>query len=286
MERPRLVRDWRHDPDGVAPTVLILGGFLTSPPLYRPLARRLIQRGAANVLIGRIWTPDWLLAVVRGLGPITTRAGRSLLAASSAAAASPASASAPVLVIGHSAGGIVARILTAMEPFEGRRFGASERIGALVTLGTPHRVGDAGDLGNRVSAVAVGFADRVVPGAFFAPRVGYLAVAARGFPGRPAGGGQARVSYRIYQGLLPQPGAIEIEGDGIVPVAAALLDGARQLTLHGVGHGVLSGSPWYGSEAAIDRWWPSAVDVWRATLRIRARDLPAGDPAIGAPHPP
>ncbi len=60
MSVSRAGRRWRDEPDAVRPVVLILGGFLTSPPLYIPLARRLWHRGAADVLIARVWTPDWL----------------------------------------------------------------------------------------------------------------------------------------------------------------------------------------------------------------------------------
>ena len=39
------------------PTILVLGGFLTSPPAYRPFAARLLERGAADVVVGGVWTP-------------------------------------------------------------------------------------------------------------------------------------------------------------------------------------------------------------------------------------
>ena len=39
---------WLSDPESVSPTILILGGFLTAPPMYGPLVRRLLDRGAAG----------------------------------------------------------------------------------------------------------------------------------------------------------------------------------------------------------------------------------------------
>ena len=71
-----LVHDWHAASDDAEPVVLLLGGFLTSPPLYRPLRRRLLQRGAAGVIVAPIWLPDWLLAIGRGVGPILTRSAR------------------------------------------------------------------------------------------------------------------------------------------------------------------------------------------------------------------
>lgn len=261
---------WRDAVETVSPTVLVLGGFLTVPPIYRPVRGRMIERGAAAVVIADIWTPHWLLAGATGLGPILRRAARAFRSAVDASRASDASGGAPILVVGHSAGGMLARLLTADEPFEGRRYGSAPWTGAIVTLGTPHRVLGNGDLGVRIEALASGFADRVVPGARFAPTVGYLSVASRSITGRPDGTGRERVAYRLYQGLLPQPGATEIEGDGLVPVRSALLEGARPIVLEGIDHGHWSGRPWYGSDQGLDGWWDVAVETWRSALRVRA----------------
>ena len=251
-----------------APTVLVLGGFLTSPPVYRPFVRRLLDRGAADVVVGRVWTQDWLLAAKRGLGPIVTRSGRALLVASDRSEA--ASLGAPVLVIGHSAGGMSARLLTSPVPFAGRRLDASGRIGAIVTLGTPNVVSAEGEMGNRVGARAAEFANREVPGPFFAPRVGYLAVASTAVVGRPDGSAAERRSWSTYHGLLPDPTALEPVGDGLIPLGSALLPGAPSLVLADALHGQWPGRDWYGSDGPMDRWWPVALETWRAALRARA----------------
>jgi len=274
---------WSDDPDAVRPTVLIVGGFLTSPPLYRRLAARLRDRGAADVMVAPVWLPDWLLMTRRGLGPIATRAGRSLLRAGEMAAASTDSAGAPVLVVGHSAGGIVARLLTSPEPFDGRRLGAAGRIGAIVTLGSPHLVSPHGDIGGRVARAAAGTADRAIPGAFFAPRVGYLCVAASGVEGRLDGDGRARSAHRFYRGLLgpASVGRVSIAGDGVVPVESALIDGWQPIVLADTVHSQLAGAPWYGSEERLDGWWPAALGAWHAALRARVEKAVPG-PDAGA----
>ena len=265
------MKDWRAAPDEVAPTVLVLGGFLTSPPFYEPLRARLQRAGAAAVVVAPVWLPDWLLAAPRGVGPIATRAGRALLRASEAARAG--SRGAPVLIVGHAAGGIVARLLTSPEPFDGRRFAASERIGAIVSLGTPHQVvGDDGDgfAGRELGRRATYFADRVVPGAAFAPRVGYVSVASSRVVGRRRGVGPAGIAWLSYSSLLGDAAdPAGTPGDGVVPTACALLPGSRQVVLDDVGHGIFGRLPWYGSEGVIDRWWPEAVEAWRAALRSR-----------------
>ena len=274
-------RRWRDDPDGVAPVVLILGGFLTSPPLYLPLARRLRRRGASEVVIGRVWTPDWLLAAGRGLGPSVTRAGHALLRASGRSVLSAGARGAPVLVIGHSAGGVLGRLLTSPVPFQGRRLAGAPLIGALVTLGTPHHASSRGDIGRRAGSMASAFADEVIPGAAFAPEVGYVTVASRAIIGSADGDQRARTALRFYRGLLGADLAT-VEGDGLIPVESALLDGAVRIVLDGVVHGQFGGQPWYGSEAVIDSWWPAALEAWHAALRVRVGGVEASVQKSGA----
>ncbi len=177
---------------------------------------------------------------------------------------------APLLVVGHSAGGMTARLLTSPVPFAGRRLNASGRIGSIVSLGTPHVVSGDGDLGNQIGAHAAAFADREVPGPFFAPRIGYLSVASRTLAGRPDGDARARWAWRVYQGLVADPMATEIDGDGLVPVRSALLQGAPSLVLDGAAHGQWPGRDWYGSDRFLDHWWPLAIESWTAALLARA----------------
>jgi hypothetical protein len=249
-----------------APTVLVLGGFLTSPPLYRPFVRRLLERGAADVVVASVWTPDWLLAAPRGLGPILNRSGRALLAASARAEA--ASSGAPVLVIGHSAGGVSARLLTSPEPFAGRTPNAAGRMGAIITLGTPNVTAPPREGIRRMGAENAEFANRVVPGPAFAPRTGYLAVASRAVVGRRDGTRSERRTWRVYAGLSGSEDPV-IEGDGLIPVASALLPGARSLVLDDARHGQAPGRDWYGSDRFLDRWWSPAVETWLEALRAR-----------------
>jgi hypothetical protein len=262
--------DWRdNDPANLAPMVLLVGGFLTMPTWYRPMAAELRERGAADVIVAPIYTPDWVLCALRGLGPVTTRAGRSLLAAGERSAASPASRGAPILYVGHSAGGMLGRLLTSPEPFEGRRFGAADRIGALVTLGTPHLVGSEARWGGRVATSGARFANRVVPGACFAPTTGYLAVASRRIVGDDeADDPRSRSMRRLYEDVHPAPDQPVVAGDGLVPVTSALLPGARHLVLDDAVHGPGT-TRWYGREEQLDAWWPVALEVWRDALRAR-----------------
>jgi hypothetical protein len=250
------------------PTVLVLGGFLTSPLLYRPMAGRLRERGAADVVVSSVWLMDWLIAPRRGLAAILTRSGRGLLEAH--ARSERVSAGAPVLVVGHSAGGLTARLLTSPVPFAGMTLNAHGRIGAIVTLGTPHVVSDAGQLGRRLAVQANDFVNREVPGAYWAPRVGYLAVASRYLIARPDGGGRERRTWEVYQDLLGAPHDEPIAGDGLIPIPSALPPGVPSIILEGANHGQWPGRDWYGSARFLDAWWPRAVESWESALLARA----------------
>ncbi len=262
---------WRDvDPAELAPVVLVAGGFLTTPGWYRPMADALRVRGAAEVVIARVYPPDWVLCAARGLGPVTTRVGRALLAAGERSRTQSVSSGAPILYVGHSAGGIVGRLLTSPVPFEGRRLNASSRIGALVTLGSPHLVGDDARWGSRVADAGARFANRHVPGAFFAPTTGYLAVGSRFVVGHARGeDGRSRFMRGLYEDIHPAPDEPIVSGDGLVPVAAALLPGARHLVLDDAVHGPGVRDPWYGQDDQLDAWWPVALETWREALRAR-----------------
>jgi hypothetical protein len=259
---------WTNHLDSVPPTVLILGGFLTGPPMYRRLVERLGARGAAGVVVANVWPPDWLIAGVRGVGPLTTRSGRALHSAWRLSR--DVSRGAPLLVVGHSAGGITARLLTAREPFPGRRFGAALFIGAIVSLGTPHRLAAGEGIGRRLSEVAAATADEVVPGAFFAPEIGYVSVASQAIRADPTGHGRERVAGLLYRSVIGRAAVPGTEGDGLVPVAATQLAGARHVLLDHSIHGPGAGAPWYGSDDALDVWWPIALEAWRGALAYRA----------------
>ena len=260
---------WRDRPDSVRPTVLILGGFLTAPPMYRRFVERLRARGVAGVVVADVWTPDWLIAATRGAGAIATRSGRALLEAGRMTA--EVSDGAPVLVVGHSAGGLIARMLTAAEPLPGRRFGAAARIGAIATLGTPHLATGGDGIGRRLNTVVSGVAERAAPGAFHAPRIGYVSVASRAIRGDPNGNGRVRVAHLLYRSVLGRAAVAGTEGDGLVPVAAAMLGGSRQIVVDAV-HGPSAGLPWYGTDSPMDVWWPVALAAWHEALAYRAAE--------------
>lgn len=241
------------------PSVLIVGGFATAPANYLPFARRLRARGVARVDIAPLWPPDWLIGALLGFGPATARTRRAIEHTHIAGGRRP------IIIVGHSAGGILARLAMSPLAYRGYRGGAAEQVGCLVTLGTPHGLAQLPNRYRHAGHDAAEFLDRVAPGAYFAPRTGYLTVGAN-FSAAPFRGALGRLATEVFTLMLGEE--TKSPGDGIVPASAVHLEGARQVTYGDVRHGVV-GAPWYGDEAVIDRWWPGAIELWHEAIRAR-----------------
>lgn len=249
-----------RDPDG--PHVVIIGGYLTLPVFYWPMRRRLLDRGAARVSIAQLYWPDWAAVAFAGFGPSLLRGARAIREARREAGA-------PVIVIGHSAGGTVARLAMSPEPLNGRFAGVAADVGCLVTLGTPHTLYDTIRGWDHPGLQAMRFLDRVSPGAFFAPTTGYVTVGSTLVAPhvRARTNSPKRLLNSVMSSIVGQtPG---VGGDGIVGNDLSQLEGARHLEMPDTLHGTL-GSPWYGDGKIIDRWWPVATAEWRAALAARA----------------
>jgi len=254
--------------DTAVPHVVILGGFLTEPLNYRPMRRRLLARGAERVSIAPLHLPDWAVMGMVGMGPLLLRGGRAIRVARRA---SPL----PLLVIGHSMGGIVARLAMARQPLDGRLAGVADDVACLVTLGTPHRFEP--DIPWRHPGVrALAHLERVAPGTAFAPATVYLTVGST--LGHPVRLGPIRsLPQLLNRVLLAFVGATPgVRGDGLIGNDVAQLPGADHIELSDVRHGTV-GAPWYADDDVIDRWWPTALMMWRKALLARGLDS-AGRP--------
>ena len=200
------------------------------------------------------------------MGPVMLRGARAIREARRAAPD-------PVIVVGHSAGGLIARLAMAPEPIDGRFAGVAGDVGCLVTLGTPNRFDPAIPGWRHAGVRAAEFLERVTPGAWFAPQTAYVSVGSRLVPPSPirpslSFGALGHVVTRVAVGQAP--GA---RGDGLVDEERSRLPGARHLAFDDVLHGTFGG-PWYGDAHIIDRWWPVALEAWRGALEARQRRPP------------
>jgi hypothetical protein len=251
-----------------SPHVVLIGGFLTEAAHYRPMRAQLLEQGAAAVSIAPIHLPDWAIMGFAGMGPLLLRGARAIR---EARRASPV----PVMVVGHSMGGIIARLAMAPSAFDGRRAGVADDVGCLVTLGTPHRFTPRVPWRHAGQRAAEHLA-QVSPGAFFAPTTGYLTVGSTLVsPDRRAPTGSLVSALDcVLRALVGEtPG---VRSDGLVDSDRCRLDGVPHLEFADVVHGPFYG-PWYGDAAIVERWWPAAMEVWQAALFARA----AGEPSLG-----
>jgi hypothetical protein len=248
------------------PYVLILEGLISPPIAYRRMRQRLLDHGARGVDLAPVHVWDWLRAGVTGFGALQLRTARAIQRAYQR------SGGRPIMVVGHSGGGVLARLAMSEAPYRGRATAVAPLVGCLVTLGTPHGLHRSPTRVRHAGVELSGFLARYTPGAWFAPATSYLSVGSDAVRPGPSGApvprrhplDRARRTFfsRIVGPLLPSG------SDGVVSLEWAHLEGATQLTYHDVLHGVLGG-PWYGDAAVIDRWWPVALDSWRHALEAR-----------------
>ncbi|CAB9515916.1 PGAP1-like protein [Seminavis robusta] len=183
-----------------------------------------------------------------------------------------------VLVIGHSAGGWLARAGMGGGVWDpDTETKTADRICGLVTVGAIHK--PPVDVGSCVTRGALAYTDQAYPGAFL-KGIGYVSVGGDAIVGdnskeiEPESqadslyatrgeGSAARVAFTSYDAVC---GTGDVTGDGVVPLEWTALEGAKQLKLDGVLHSIneagttIPTDRWYGSEGVIDRWLPTALE--------------------------
>lgn len=199
-----------------------------------------------------------------------------------------------VLVIGHSAGGWLARAAMADGSWSGgdddddvEAVRTSDRIRCLATMGAIHRVPE--DESTCVTRGALKYTDENYPGAFLKDEgIGYVAIGGAAIVGddakdddaaaQPADlkgseaddyykkrgeGNSNRVAFTSYKAVAGDGNLI---GDGVVPLEWTQLEGAKQIQLPDVLHSINEAGTtfptdrWYGSEKVIDRWLPTVME--------------------------
>ncbi len=157
------------------------------------------------------------------------------------------------ILVGHSAGGVIARLYQYDRPVWGQTYAGVEHTTAIITLGSPH----CSHKGLETSWFLTKEANRLVPGTPYAAHVRYHAVAGQYVRGRQDGTYSEYRAFRMYGFFHDRADGW---GDGVVPVGCAGLDGADSLVLQGVAHSRKVDAGWYGgSKAIIRRWWPDGV---------------------------
>ncbi len=163
------------------------------------------------------------------------------------------------VLVGHSAGGLACRVYIGGDPpYGGRRYSGHRRVSHLITLGTPHAVGD------RAKLAPIARVNELFPGALHAGAgLRYLSVAGSAVDGSSSAKARKRYERFVEDG--------RVTGDGLVPVEAALLPGSENVVLDGLYHNRRLGR-WYGSDReTVGRGGPRScaweVRLWGTPVR-------------------
>lgn len=183
-------------------------------------------------------------------------------------AARDATGHSQVILLGHSAGGWLGRAFIGQQRWKDDPVASGddvphEAVAALVTLGTPHSPPRPGSKAKDMTGGALTWVDSTWPGAFFAPAgVSYVTVASRAVRGdvRAPQRSLERYAAGSYEQVAGEGHGVE--GDAVVPLDSALLDGAHHVVLDDVLHSMSrlgtfeepSEQQWYGSDPVLDTW--------------------------------
>jgi pimeloyl-ACP methyl ester carboxylesterase len=223
------------------PTV-ILPGYMAGAGEYQDLERSLNQQGIPTVTVPIRWQ-DWVPTLGgRSVSPILRQL------AATVQQVLQQSGAAQVNLIGHSAGGWLARIYLGEKPYAIHAvdgpdsvWAARSQVATLVTLGTPHISQE------RWTRRNIDFVNQTYPGAFY-PDVRYVCLAGK------AVYGDRWKSWLAYNSYKLTCGQGECWGDGITPITAAHLEGAENLVLEGASHSPRRSRRWYGSPGLLEQW--------------------------------
>ena len=185
-----------------------------------------------------------------------------------------------VILIGHSAGGWLARAAMGDGVWsEEDTTRTQDRVSCLVTIGAIHRAPE--DVSTCVTRGALKFVEDNYPGSFLKDDgIKYVSVGGNAIMGNKVvddtapsdadkvyavrgEGSASKVAFTSYEAVC---GDGNVVGDGVVPLAWSMLDGAKQIELDGVLHSIneagttIPTDRWYGSEKVIDRWLPTVLD--------------------------
>jgi pimeloyl-ACP methyl ester carboxylesterase len=223
--------------------IIILGGFLSMATVYKGLRHALSALSGQKVWVVNTRVFDWLNSISKiGWFLVLNKLDITVRKALANSRMSK------LTLIGHSQGGVLARLYLRPEPFMGKHFHGVDQIDHLITLGSPHLNQGGIQRGGYMSR----WIDRQVPGSAFSARVRYTSVAGRYIRGNSTGSLSERFAYGIYKDICSEG---ESWGDGMVPVSSALLPGSQHIVLNDVSHYSLLGEPWYGSEEVLPLWW-------------------------------
>jgi pimeloyl-ACP methyl ester carboxylesterase len=221
--------------------IVIVGGWLSSPADYARMARTLAAPPHnRTVYITDISRTEWASLRDPHFTPVLDLVARTVALALSETGADR------VDLIGHSAGGRVARAYLGHLPYAGVTYDGQRYVSSLTTLGTAH---ETYEIYVKQFASQV---NQLYPGAFYA-HIAYRIVAGESVFGRRIGTIEEMLAYQSYKTSFGDGHKI---GDGIVPTVSCYLTGADNLIIKGARHAPYNApNTWYGARDVIPLWF-------------------------------
>lgn len=149
----------------------------------------------------------------------------------------------PITLIAHSGGGTVALIYLLGKSFQGDAY-SNKSIHKLLTLGTPFQSRE------RYAKLKMDFINQHLSADFFG-KVEVISVSSSFRKGSLEGNLQERLAFELYRNTF---GDGNRDGDGVVPIDACQLNGAKHVVIQGVEHLPAPFAKWYGEKSAVEQW--------------------------------
>lgn len=237
--------------------IVIIGGWLSTVDDYRGMARILASPPYNRIVyITDIQRREWARLRDPDFRLVLDILARTVETAQAETGADK------VDIIGHSAGGRIARAYLGDQPYYDIVYDGQRRVASLTTLGTAHHTVE-------IYVAQFGkWVNEVYPGAHF-PNVHYRSVAGRSVTGRRFSRPEEMLAYRSYE-LVGGEGSTV--GDGVIPTAACYLDGAENLVLVGVRHSPYNAPrTWYGAPGVIPAWFDNDIGAAAGARSVTTR---------------
>ncbi len=221
--------------------VVIVGGWLSSPADYAGMARVIAAPPHRRIVyITDISRTEWASLRDPHFTPVLDMVARTVDLALRETGADR------IDLIGHSAGGRIARAYLGHVPYAGVTYDGQRSVASLTTLGTAH---ETYEIWVKEFAHMV---NQNYPGAFY-EHIAYRSVAGESVRGHRVGGIEEMLAYRSYHTAFGDGHQI---GDGIIPTASCYLTGADNLVLKGARHAPYNApSTWYGARHVVPLWF-------------------------------
>lgn len=221
--------------------IVIVGGWLSSPGDYTGMGYTLAAPPYGRVVyITDFGRSEWAALRDPNFTPVLDVVARTVELALEETGADT------IDLIGHSAGGRVARAYLGHLPYNGVTYDGQRYVASLTTLGTAHTTYEVW-----VKDFA-GVVNQRYPGAFYS-HISYRSVAGRSVHGRRIGTVEEIIAFRSYEVSFGDGNQI---GDGIVPTHACYLEGAENIILEGARHAPYNAPrTWYGAPEVVPLWF-------------------------------